>query len=54
MMTMEKSGVIEFKSQKDIIADRQKKTEQQYQELQKRIGKIIKSNYHLAQSVKTK
>lgn len=49
-MIAEKSGVINFKSQKDIIADRQKKTEKQYQELQKRVGKIIKSNYHQAQN----
>jgi hypothetical protein len=54
MIITEKSGVIEFKSQKDIIADRQKRTKQQYQELQKRVGKIIQNNYHLAQSVKIK
>ncbi|MFT9496322.1 MULTISPECIES: hypothetical protein [Bacillota] len=50
MIIKEKSGVVEFKSQKDIIADRQKKTDQQYRDLQKRIGRIMKSNYHLAQS----
>jgi prefoldin subunit 5 len=48
------SGIVEFKSQKDIIADRRKQTEQQLQELQKRVGRIIQSNYHLAQSAKTK
>ncbi|MCP1161207.1 MULTISPECIES: hypothetical protein [Bacillus] len=49
-MIVKESGVIEFKSQKDIIADRQKKTDQQYKELQKRVGRIVKSNYRLTQN----
>jgi len=53
MIITEKSGVVEFKSQQEIIADRQKKTDQQYQELQKRVGKIIRQNYRLAHVVFT-
>jgi hypothetical protein len=49
MITKEKSGVVEFRNQRDIIADRQKQTEQRYQALQKRVGKIIHTNNHLAQ-----
>ncbi|WP_274856946.1 hypothetical protein [Bacillus methanolicus] len=51
MITTKKSGVIEFKNQRDIIADRQRKTDQQYRDLQKRVSKIIKSNYHITESV---
>lgn len=49
-----RSGIVEFKKQKDIIADRQKKTDQQYLALQKRVGKIIQTNHYLAQSTSTK
>lgn len=50
-MSPVKSGVIKFRSQKDIIADRQKETELQYKELQKRVGKIVKTNYSLASNI---
>ncbi|WP_180955452.1 MULTISPECIES: hypothetical protein [Bacillus] len=50
MITTEKSGIVEFRNQRDIIADRKKKTEQEYRELQKRVGKIINHNYQLVQS----
>lgn len=48
----EKSGVVQFRNQKEIIADRQKRTQLEYQELQKRVGNIIKTNYHLSQTNK--
>lgn len=53
MTTNVKSGLVEFKTQRDIIADRQKKTDQQYRELQKRVGTLLKTNYLIAQSVKS-
>lgn len=40
-----KSGVVQFKSQKEIIADRQRKTDMELQALQKRLDKILKESY---------
>jgi predicted nucleic acid-binding OB-fold protein len=53
MITTAKSGVVEFKNQREIIADRQRKTDQEYRDLQKRVGTILKTNYHIVQSVKS-
>ncbi|MEI2356682.1 hypothetical protein [Mesobacillus zeae] len=46
MTTKAKSGVIEFKSQKDINADRLKSTDIKYRDLQKRVDKLVKANYY--------
>lgn len=46
-----KSGLVEFKSQKEIIADRQRKTDIKFQALQKRVNTIMKESYQLAYDV---
>lgn len=46
-----KSGLVEFKSQKEIIADRQRKTDIKFQALQKRVNTLMKESYQLAYDV---
>jgi hypothetical protein len=47
--TTPKSGIVQFKNQKEIIIDRQKQTELRYKALQKRVSKILQANYNLVQ-----
>ncbi|WP_374717760.1 hypothetical protein [Neobacillus sp.] len=44
-----KSGIVEFRNQREIIIDRQMKTQEKYKALQNRIGKILLTNNYLVQ-----
>lgn len=49
-----KSGLVEFKSQKEIIADRQRKTDIEFKALQKRVSSLMKESYQIAQEAGNK
>lgn len=49
-----KSGLVEFKSQKEIIADRQRKTDIEFKALQKKVNSLMKESYQIAQEVANK
>lgn len=42
-----KSGLVEFKSQKEIIADRQRKTDIEFKALQKKVNSLMKESYQI-------
>lgn len=44
---IKKSGLVEFKSQKEIFADRQRKTEESYRQLRLRVNSLKKESYQL-------
>jgi hypothetical protein len=46
-----KSGVINFKSQREINEERQEKRKSKYRELQKNVQSILEKNYKIAQTV---
>ncbi|MDR7074193.1 hypothetical protein [Fictibacillus barbaricus] len=48
-----KSGVIHFKSQREINEERHNVTKAKYRKLQENVEKILKKNYELLHSVKS-
>ncbi|WP_156488311.1 hypothetical protein [Fictibacillus phosphorivorans] len=46
-----KSGVVEFKSQRQINEDRQRKTQAEYDRLKREVTRILRKNYKIAESV---
>jgi mRNA-degrading endonuclease RelE of RelBE toxin-antitoxin system len=47
------SGVIVFKSQREINEERQQKIQEDYKKLQEEVQKILKKNYETAKSITT-
>ncbi|OOE14058.1 hypothetical protein [Fictibacillus arsenicus] len=48
-----KSGVIHFKSQREITEERHNKTQAQYRKLQENVKKMLKKNNELLHSIKS-